>query len=175
MSDDPPQPADEPVTGPGGHPILLHTPEDFASAFVNGWVVDGRSGGLIQGRLHSEGHVLMISPSSPLGTYEFMGYMEGGEYLMSVEATEKHRLRIEEINNDKSDDGAQLPDPPLGRTIFMHADPHDKLLVIGQQFIVNRVSTRNHFAELVALNAPHVYYNGQFLPDDIVEEINTWK
>ncbi|MCP3050761.1 hypothetical protein K6X12_06570 [Xanthomonas euvesicatoria pv. allii] len=157
--------------GPGGHPILLGSPDDLAVAFVNGWIVDGRSGGLVQGRLHSEGNIVMISPSSPLGTYEFVGYMEGGEYLMSEDATRTHRDRIEEINADKSGGGEDLPDPPPGRTIYTHAEPHDKLLVIGRQFIVNRISTRKYFSELEAMNAPCIYCKGQFFTNEEIEII----
>lgn len=157
--------------GPGGHPLLINSADYFAAAFVNGWILDGRGGGLVQGRLHSEGNIIMISPSSPLGSYEFVGHMEGGEYLLSVAATELHWERLTAINADKTPCNVELPNPPPGRTLFTHAEPHDKLLVIGRQFIVNRVSTRRCFAELVALNAAHAHFTGQFFTNAEIEEI----
>ena len=86
-------------------PYLIHDCEQLASLILNGWLVDGRSGGLVRGRLHSEGHILMVQPSRTPGAYQFVGYMEGGEYLMSVGATATHFHRLEEINSDKTPRG----------------------------------------------------------------------
>jgi hypothetical protein len=160
--------------GPGGHPFLINSPDYFAAAFVNGWIVDGRGGGLVQGRLHSEGNIVMISPTGPLGCYELVGHMEGGEYLMSMAATELHRDRLTAINADKSPCDVEIPDPPPGRTLFTHAEPHDKLLVISRQFIINRVSTRRCFAELVALNAAYGHFTGQFFTNADIEVLKTF-
>lgn len=159
--------------GPGGYPIIIWSPEDFATAFVNGWVVDGRSGGLVRGRSHEQGHIVMISPSSPLGRYELVGLMEGGEYLMSTDATAIHQERLKEINGDNTPCDTPLPAAPAGRVLDVTAEPHDKLLVIERQFIINCNSTRRHLDELLALNAPHVHNRGQFFTDAIVRHLGS--
>ncbi|HEL5401689.1 hypothetical protein IMCGPPIG_01866 [Stenotrophomonas maltophilia] len=152
--------------------LFIRSPEDFTSDFLSGWIVDGRSGGLVRGRLHEEGHVSMIEHVGPLGTFEFRGVMEGGEYIMSTDATAAHFDRLVQINSDKTPCDIPLPDAPPGRVIDVAAEPHDKLLLIQRQFIINRVSTRRHLSELVALNASHTYYRGQFFSDDVVTYLN---
>ncbi len=149
--------------------FLIDSPESLAKCIVNGWIVDGRSGGLVRGRLHSEGHILMIQPTDVLGGYEYVGYMEGGEYLMSVEATAVHFERLQEINSDKEPTEIQLPESVAGRVVDTRAEPHDKLLLITRQYIINRNSTRKYFHELESLNAPHPFYNGYIFTD---EELN---
>ena len=146
--------------------LLIESPEVLAKFLVNGWIIDGRSGGLVRGRLHTEGHILMIQPTQVLGGYEFVGYMEGGEYLMSIDATATHFERLNEINTDKGEDEAKLPSSLPGRIIDTSAEPHDKLLLIYKQFIINRSSTSKHFEELVALNDPHPFYAGRIFTDE---------
>ncbi len=152
--------------------LFIRTPEEFTSAFLAGWIVDARSGGLVRGRLHEEGHISMIQHAEPLGTFEFMGVMEGGEYILSTDATAAHFDRLMEINSDKTPCDTPLPEAPPGRVIDVSAEPHDKMLMIDRQFIINRVSTRRHLAELVALNDPHSYYRGQFFDDNVVAYLN---
>jgi len=56
---------------------LIIKPEFFLNLFINGWIVDGRAGGLIRGRLHEEGHIL--TPTDTLGAYSVCGLAEGGD------------------------------------------------------------------------------------------------
>jgi len=166
-------PAAPPPAGGDDDLLFIRTPEEFTSAFLAGWIVDARSGGLVRGRLHEEGHVPMIQHTGPLGAFEYMGVMEGGEYILSTDATATHFDRLVEINNDKTPCDTPLPDAPPGRVIDVSAEPHDKVLLIDRQFIINRVSTRKYLAELVALNAPHSYFRGQFFQDDVIDYLNT--
>lgn len=152
---------------------MIESPEHLAAALVNGWIIDARNGGLVRGRLHEEGHIVMIQPSSPLGTYEFVGVMEGGEYLMSVSATKLHCARLEEINADNGPCDTALPDAILGRVVDARAEPHDKLLIISHQFIVNRRSTRRHLSELIMLNEPFIECSGQFFQQEIIEYLES--
>lgn len=155
-------------TGPGGSPIIIGSPEELAEAVVNGWILDARSGGIVRGRGHHQGHIVLISPSSPLGVYELSGLMEGDEYLMSVTATRTHYGRLVEINSDLGSCDHALPTIIPGRVIDARAEPHDKLLLIGRQFIINRRSTRRHLAELITLNSHYPECSGQFLPDETI-------
>lgn len=155
------------------YPLLIDSVDTLARFIVNGWVVDGRSGGLVRGRLHSEGHILMIQPTNVLGRYEFVGYMEGGEYLMSVDATATHFNRLHEINSDKASTEVQLPQCVAGRVIDTRAEPHDKLLLISRQFVINRNSTRKYFHELESLNAPHPFYNGRIFTNEELDVIRS--
>jgi hypothetical protein len=111
----------------------------------------------------------MISASSPAGVYEFVGLMEGGEYLMSVGATAAHSERLAEINADCHPGPPSLPGLIAGRILDVSAEPHDKLLVIEKQYIISRNATCRHLDELIALNAPHGHRVGQFFDQETVE------
>lgn len=146
--------------------------DDFLRAFVNGWVVDGRAGGLIEGRLHEEGHVVMLQPSSKnLGEFELLGLVEGGEYVMSPEASTAYMQRINEINSDTS------PHPPSpnrrpSRIIHVRAEPHDKFLIIQKgQWIVNIQATNRNFEELDLMNNCFNFFNGRVLTEDQIDEL----
>ena len=154
------------------YPVLIEGPKALAKLVVNGWIVDGRSGGIVRGRLHTDGHILMIQPNETLGAYEFIGYMEGGEYLMSTTATAVHMKRLNEINNDNGEAGASLPQSLKGRVIDTAAEPHDKLLIVHRQFVINRSSTIKHFDELVTLNAEYPFYSGRIFNDEELTAIN---
>ncbi|HEL4111638.1 TPA: hypothetical protein UM343_001778 [Stenotrophomonas maltophilia] len=159
----------ESEAGPGGYPILIDGADMLATAVVNGWIIDARSGGLVKGRRHEEGHIVIVQPSSPLGVYELVGVMEGGEYLMSTGATAAHMARLVEINEDRAACDSEIPEIIPGRVIDARAEPHDKLLIIYKQFIINRESTKRHLQELITLNAPFLEYTGQFFGDAMVQ------
>lgn len=152
----------------GDYPIFIDSPENFARAFVTGWIVDGRDGGLVVGRRHYEGHIAMLQPTGELGSYAFVGFMEGGEYLMSTGATAAHLERLKEINDDRGREGDEEPPRYANNIIDTRAEPHDKLLVVCAQFIINRISTTRHFEELERLNAPHRYHEAQFFPNEYI-------
>ncbi|HED4877829.1 TPA: hypothetical protein R4K21_003662 [Stenotrophomonas maltophilia] len=159
----------ESEVGPGGYPVLINDADMLATAVVNGWIIDARSGGLVKGRRHEKGHIVIVQPSSPLGVYELVGVMEGGEYLMSTGATAAHMARLVEINADRAACDSEIPEITPGRVIDARAEPHDKLLIVYKQFIINRESTKRHLQELIALNDPFLEYNGQFFGDTMVQ------
>ncbi len=145
--------------------------DEFVRSFINGWIVDGRDGGLIVGRRHVEGHILMFQGTEQLGEFEHVGFVEGGEYLMSTEATELHFKRLEEINADKSPCESEITITTESQLINTRAEPHDKFLIIQRQFIININATKRNFAELEQLNRPHRYHRGRILSDEIIEAI----
>ena len=145
--------------------------ETFLKCFINGWIVDARDGGLIVGRSHEEGHIVMLQGTSTLGEFEHMGFVEGGEYIMSTDATEAHYDRLKEINEDNGPCGDEISVSSDSQIINTRAEPHDKFLIIQSQYIININSTRRHFRELEDLNRSQRYYRGQVLPDDIIEAI----
>ncbi|MBC3197022.1 MULTISPECIES: hypothetical protein [Pseudomonas] len=145
--------------------------DEFVRSFINGWIVDARDGGLIVGRTHEEGHILMFQGTDVLGEFEHMGFVEGGEYIMSTDATAHHYSRLEEINSDKSPCDAEIYVTASSQLINTRAEPHDKFLVIHKQFIINRNATKRHFDELERLNRPHRYHRGRILDDDVIAAI----
>lgn len=145
--------------------------DEFVRCFVNGWIVDGRDGGLIVGRRHVEGHILMFQGTDELGVFEHAGFVEGGEYLMSTEATELHFKRLQEINADKSPCDSEITITTDSQLINTRAEPHDKFLVIHRQFVININATKRHFSELEELNRHHRHHNGRILSDEFIELI----
>lgn len=152
----------------------LISPQDFYSAFINGWIVDGRSGGLIRGRSHTEGHVIMIGPTNVLGQFKLVGYAEGDEYLLNTQATHKYFQRIVEINQNP-------PSQPIPfdykltkhtRILDTRADRHDKLLIVYEQYVINTHSTSLYFEELEKMNSEFNHHNGLLFTD---AEINFFK
>lgn len=146
--------------------------DDFLRAFVNGWVVDGRAGGLIDGRLHEEGHIVMLQPSSEtLGEFELLGLAEGGEYIISPEASTAYMHRLSSINNDNAPCPAAQDRKP-SRIIHTRAEPHDKFLIIQKgQWIINIESTNRHFDELERINNQFNFHHGRVLTDENIEEL----
>jgi hypothetical protein len=145
--------------------------DDFLRSFINGWIVDGRDGGLIVGRGHDEGHIFMFQGTDALGEFEHVGFVEGGEYIMSTDATAHHYRRLEEINSDKSPCDEQIVVTRDSQLIHTRAEPHDKFLIVHKQFIINRNATKRHFDELEILNRPHRYHRGRILDDDVITAI----
>lgn len=143
----------------------------FLRAFVNGWVVDGRAGGLITGRSHADGHIVMLQPTSELGEYEMLGLIEGGEYVLCPEASEAHYDRIEEINADNGKCAPHQIRTP-SRIIHTSAEPHDKFLIIQKgQWIVNINSTNRHFEEIDRINSEYNHFSGRVLHDEEIDAL----
>src|SRR5690606_19130871 len=82
----------------------LMSPEVFSKLHSCAWIVDGRDGGLVRGRLHSTGNIVMICPSNKPGYYEFTGLMEGDEYILNNHATVTYWDRLQEINSNPPDE-----------------------------------------------------------------------
>lgn len=129
--------------------------ETCLQLFTEGWIVDGRAGGLVVGRSHLEGNIYMIRQCK--GGFEFASHLQGGEYIMTHKAVVKFETRLKAINDDPGGNarGGRIETIPYGlRTFHTAATPFDKLLLIDarDQFIVNRESTARFLSELVAMN-----------------------
>lgn len=149
--------------------------DSFYRLFVNGWVVDGRAGGLITGRTHETGHILMYVPSGDPVIFSQCGVVAGGEFIASTWATELHFERLQEINSDKSPCDRAIRVTSESRTINTRAEPHDKLLIVYKQYIINAEATKRHFEELETLNASCETTNGILFTEDQARAIASIK
>jgi hypothetical protein len=129
---------------------------DLLVAFVDGHIVDVRAGGLVLGRHHNDDDIPMYLPVAE-GLLQICGVMQGGEYVVNKEATEKHVARIQEINSYKGDEEYK-PSQSLSMTdttrVFNTNGIKGELSVLmeGGQFIVNRAATIKHYEELEQIN-----------------------
>jgi hypothetical protein len=134
--------------------------EEMNLLIINGFVVDGRGGGLVLGPSHEDGGIPMLALAGD-GTYRYLGELEGGEYLVNLVAYESQPEQIEAYNNfqDSGEEGMLVV--PLSRNLLiLNTYLHDcygrcaKLLLIDAgQFIVNKYATARHFTEIERLNS----------------------
>jgi hypothetical protein len=122
-----------------------------------GWVVDGRAGGLVLGRTHAEGDIIMVQSAHDGTDRAFIaGTMEDGEYLLNPRSSVSELARLKEINELRADIPSDLVISTIGeecRVLNTHCAPLDKLLWIeAGQFIVNAFATSKHLKELESLN-----------------------
>ncbi|WP_370600473.1 hypothetical protein [Pseudomonas nitroreducens] len=146
------------------------TKEELMDAFLRGWIVDGRQGGLIVGRLHTEGHIVAIQALTS-GDCVLVGLLEGDEFILSPSATEQFYKRLHEINEDDRECDSPFPVSVSSRLLTTTAEPHDKLLLIDRQMIINRQSTRRYFKELEEMNNSTSFRLGQLLLDHHIAEL----
>lgn len=137
---------------------------DFADLLQRqhkGQIMDARFGGLVLGRDTTVDDIVMLC-MWPGNVACVTGLMQGGEYILSPEATELHRDQIEEINSEKGDpseiEGSWLTttthtlDTRLGAP-FLPFSNFGALLVAPGQFVINRFATKKHFKRLCELNS----------------------
>lgn len=150
------------------------TANEFVPLLLAGWIIDGRNGGLIVGRSHADGNIIMISHCETSGDYKLIGFVEGQEFILNRVATAKHFDRLTEINSDQSPCDFSIETTPESRIIHTTASPHDRFLLVdySQQYIINRNATRRHFAELERLNNLHHIHSGQVLNDALIAELS---
>lgn len=115
----------------------------------------------------------MLQGTDNLGQFTLAGYIEGGEYIMSPEATSNHMERLVEINKDNAPCNAVPVLSPNSRILNTRAEPHDKFLVIQEQFIININSTNRHFAELDKLNSRYRFHHGRVLNNEELEALRS--
>jgi hypothetical protein len=123
---------------------------------LRGDVIDARRGALVLGRDTPEDDIPMIVPVAT-GVYQVVGMMQGGEYILSAEASTKHSKRLEEICEVAK--GAYEPlrsveVTSVTRIINTNHQPAGEVLLLIDpgQFIVSRAGTAAHYQELVQLN-----------------------
>ncbi|SDJ62602.1 hypothetical protein SAMN05216338_10575 [Bradyrhizobium sp. Rc2d] len=114
--------------------------------------MDGRFGGLVLGRDGHEDDIPLYQHQGG-GVFAIVGMMQGGEYILSAEATKLHLPRLNEINSEK---GTPLNFSPSPQSAVIDTNlmaPYGGLWVAyGGQFIVNRFATAKYFDELEKLN-----------------------
>lgn len=131
------------------------TKEDFAELRQEGAeFLDGIHGGYIMGPSHAEGGVRVLTLDNDTfytGEYEF----EGGEYLVNPWATEKFRIRLEEINQYKGI--ARLvrdKDIACLRKVLPIKHEYSMILISNfPQFIINKIATSIFLEELDEINS----------------------
>ncbi|WP_254413334.1 hypothetical protein [Dyadobacter diqingensis] len=146
----------------------LITIEQFNELSKANIILDGRKGGLIIGNSHKKGGIMMISASG-LDFFCLVGEMEGFEFLLCHEATEKYLNEILEINSTmaairkkkvsleklwntacKKNDGDLVV---INAILDFEFPLTSKILFLkGKQFVVNKYSTLVHLKRLFEMN-----------------------
>lgn len=128
--------------------------EEFFVELERGRMLDARPGGLVIGRPGLDDDIPMYRHFGK-GIFEVVGLMQGGEFIVSKFATEKHRAWLEEINQEKGEcsGGPMLKYSPVMSTINTNLLPPWGGLWISYQFVVNRFATAKWLDELEWLNA----------------------
>jgi hypothetical protein len=119
--------------------------------------MDARFGGLVLGREGTEDDIPLLQHQGS-GVFAVVGAMQGGEYILSAEATKLHMSRITEINSKNGAPPGLPCSPPQSAVIDTNLmPPHGGLWVAyGGQFIVNRFATAKYFDELEKLNVSSI-------------------
>ncbi len=117
-------------------------------------MLDARLGGLVLGRPGPDDDIPMYRHVGK-GIFEVVGLMQGGEFIVSKVATEKHREWLEEINLEKEENAASLTlvHSPVTSVINTNLLPQWGGLWISHQFVVNRIATAKWLDELQWRNA----------------------
>jgi len=128
--------------------------EEFFVELEQGRMLDARLGGLVIGRPGSEDDIPMYRHVGK-GIFEVVGLMQGGEFIVSKFAAEKHRARLEEINQEKGEchGNLALKYSPVTSIINTNLLPQWGGIWISCQFVVNRFATAKWLDELEWLNA----------------------
>lgn len=134
-----------------------YTAKEIYLMFYNGKLIDARRGGLVIGRDSSEDDIPLITPVSD-GIFQFVGLMQGGEFIVHQQATLQNKKRIEEINSHRGEGADSLKTLYLNKGTQVYNSHHNNgvvsLLVNNGSFIVNRFATALFYNQLVALNTP---------------------
>ena len=127
--------------------------EAFDYIAEHGGFIDARPGGLVVGKTHAEGGIMIISPNEDGETIDIVGEMEHGEYIMSPEATQKHKARLSEINSDNNFNGyINVDSIRLKSVLFTGKTFAAIVLTDGEQYIINSKSSAKYLDELDKLN-----------------------
>ena len=126
----------------------------FGKLLYDGHIIDGRSGGLVLGRSHNEGHIYIIGIEGD--GFIINSCLEGGEYVMNQNAKAEYEKEIVQINSDTT--GSETPISSLEITPFLRvfscgSVPFDRLLWLEKgQYIINRGATKRHLKRLIELD-----------------------
>jgi len=139
-----------------GHDKGLYLTVDEVISLVNdGYVTDGRSGGLVIGKFHSEGGIHMLQPSGE--KLKYVGEMEGYEYIINEFATKKYMDLLAKINRETQPDYG-IPAKPFDipvdiKTIDVRRhDTEIIFIAMTGHFIINRAASERHLRLLNTIN-----------------------
>lgn len=144
----------------GGFNLFMGIGE-FRARYADKQFMDIRSGGYIIGRETAEDDIPLFQFWGE-NALNCMGLMQGQEYVLSSEATVKHRNLLEEINSEQGDINS-LPEvtPKLSGNVIdvrlcnsLHGiSEYGGVLISPGQFVINRFATKKHFATLERINS----------------------
>lgn len=152
---------DDYLTWQQGRHKTFFTYQQFWQLIQHQKVVDGRGGGLVVGRLHSEGNIYFFKEEHN-GFRNLNNHnLQGGEFIINRAATAKYGSRIEQINREVDRDilyGKMVSVSSLlikkdTRILNTHGEPEKLLWLDHHQFIVNHLATLMHYNELVEINS----------------------
>lgn len=136
--------------------------ELLSNEFINGLIknndfIDGRSGGLVLGNSHKNGGVIFLY-QFPEG-FRVFGEVEGFEYVLSKESTDKHRSILEHIGDfdrDFTPEFAPYEIPNDIKIIDARKNENESKYILldtrGGFAIINKYSTKIHLTKIDFLN-----------------------
>lgn len=141
---------------------FLINKEEFKTLCNLNVIHDGRTGGLVLGKLHCKGGIHLIQPYSE-DKLKYVGEMEGWEFLSSPVKNNEIGSKFEFINKlnvnyDRNSDTSF--DIPQNRSIIdtRNSEIGIILLSANSQFIGNRLSTKIFINELINLELENQKY-----------------
>jgi hypothetical protein len=135
---------------------LIFNEHDFYTLNEINPIYSGQKGGLILGKLHSQGGIHLISPNFDNTEFTYAGEMEGWEYLSSPLKSEQHKNELLKINKKANailDSNTTEFDIPHNCKVVdtRKSEINIVLLSIYSQFIVNRHSTKKFINEIIEI------------------------
>lgn len=129
--------------------------EEFETLKRRKLIFDGRNGGLVLGKLHSEGGIHCLKQHKE--KFIYCGEMEGWEYLSAPLRDEKIKKEFERINSvcKEYDKSIQInfKIPNHCKTINMTGCSMPIVLLSNHgQYIVNRLSTKVFIEDIIKLD-----------------------
>ena len=140
----------------------LALPKSFMEAlYQKGKVLNAMDGGIVFGRTHEEGGILMMQRCKCGGQYYAAGEMESGEYLIPVASLKIPEQELLDLNHRVAVDSSFVPrltiatcPPEVTRRLDARDKPFDKLLWLGSgSFII-----LNHQATAVCWKEIETYF-----------------
>ena len=152
-------------------PLLdpVYSTEALVGLILHARIIDGRPGGLVVGRRHSEGHVFMYKPrldgAGKTCGIEYSGALEGGEFLVNHASHAMNKAFLDQINqagreerqaHPKTNEERALPlDVSASlRVLNTHRNDVDRIILVDErgQFVLNRVATVRNLHRIMELN-----------------------
>ncbi len=117
-------------------------------------IFDSTNGGLVLGKLHVEGGIHMIKFNFKSLRYDYIGEMEGWEYLSSDLKSHEHKRKLIEINELKYGPlTAERTDFEIPTNCKLIDTKNIEIAVIKISYhgniIINRVSTKNYINQII--------------------------